>query len=81
MIGLSKMKKAFSTIDILMYLTFMAMVIHYAKPSYEEIMLRIQSQQYIHPLRLAQLNVEEYFFFQQDLPESINCEPSDKFEI
>lgn len=54
-----------------MYLTFIAMLMHFAQPSYEEILVRIRAQQYIHPLKMAQLCVEENLFFSQELPEFI----------
>ena len=66
-----------------MYLTFMAMLLHYAKPSYEDIMLRVQSQQYIQPLKIAQLKIQEYFFLKNSLPEEVMAPNTngDKFEI
>ena len=74
-------KKAFSTFDIIMYLTFLAMMLHYAKPNYDHIALQIQSMQYLHPLRQSQLKIREYLFFHQSLPENLAEKETDQYSI
>lgn len=75
------MKKAFTTIDILMYLTFMAMIFHFTKPSYEQILMRVKAQGFIQSIKMSQLKVEEYFFFNNDLPSEIVLEDDSSFDM
>lgn len=65
-------KPAMTTFDLMMYLTFIALIAHYAQPSYELIFTKIRAQQFLQPIKVAQLMIEEYFFFQQQLPEDIH---------
>lgn len=78
---LIKKRNGFSTFDILMYLAFLAMMVHYTKPNYDQIALQIRSLQYLQPLNQSQLKVKEYLFFHQALPETLVSKKSQEYAI
>ena len=75
------MKRGFTTIDILIYLTFMAVVFQVSKPSYEKVMRRVKAQSYIQAIKVAQIKVEETFFFHNRLPEEFSYSHDNKIDI
>jgi|1048.fasta_scaffold178451_1 type II secretory pathway pseudopilin PulG len=67
-------ERGFSYVDIVMYLTMVALTYHYAVPSFQQLFAKIRSQELIKTAQEVQLQVSEYAFLQGELPQDLSIE-------
>ena len=64
-----KKRPGFSFLDMMMYVSLVALSLHYAIPSYRLLVSKIQSQSLIQEVQQSQLQIYEHFLLTGSLPE------------
>ncbi len=79
-----KKRPGFSFLDMMMYVSLVALALHYAIPSYKLLASKIQSQTLIREIQQSQLQIYEHFLLTGTFPEAEafdKSEPREDFEI
>jgi len=63
-----KKRPGFSFLDMMMYVSLVALSLHYAVPSYKLLVSKIQSQALIQEVQQSQLQIYEHFLLTGALP-------------
>ncbi len=71
---LFKKRPGFSFLDMMMYVSLVALTLHYAVPSYKLITSKIQSQSLIREAQQAKLQIYEHFLLTGHFPDSEELE-------
>jgi type II secretory pathway pseudopilin PulG len=65
-------RQGFSFLDMMMYLSIMALSYHYAIPCYKQLIGKMRAQELIKVAQQAQLQINEYALLQGELPEDLD---------
>lgn len=66
---LLKSRPGFSFLDMMMYVSLVALSLHYAIPCYHQLVTKIRSHEFIQWAQRAQLEMNEYLLLKQELPQ------------
>ncbi len=67
--------RAFSFIDMMMYVSLVALSLHYALPSYRLLMNKMKAQDFIQSIQQIQVEIYQYILLKGELPssEDLDC--------